>query len=271
MCTQRDWEEAITSSTHDCGLKKVVAVDQSTYTPDRSARISPVREEGLETLPFAELRRLALTLGLLAADIARAVDKPELLELITQHQRRAARHARVRTHENAERSNGAERRASSVSARVSSQLPHPGNRNRSSLSVGARDRRLDSTVATPAIRQANFVPRGSTHSAPSARLPRPPRRTAPGPEPRASARSAPRSATRSPPSQPERDEAPRMSQNPRRHAPRPQEPLRCAGQLMLGPVGMVGNNWTQQQRAGQRHHWGESAGSISPRPKRRAQ
>ncbi|CAE7894227.1 Ufd1-like [Symbiodinium microadriaticum] len=159
-------EEAITSSTHDCGLKKVVAVDQSTYTPDRSARISPVREEGLETLPFAELRRLALTLGLLAADIARAVDKPELLELITQHQRRAARHARVRTHENAERSNGAERRASSVSARVSSQLPHPGNRNRSSLSVGARDRRLDSTVATPAIRQANFVPRGSTHSAP---------------------------------------------------------------------------------------------------------
>eukprot|EP00439_Symbiodinium_sp_Y106_P000701 s8698_g1.t1 len=184
-------EEAITSATHHLDPHKVVAVDQSTPTADRSAQRAPVREEGLETLPFAELRALALSLGLLAADIARAVDKAELLELITRHQRRAARHARVRIRENTERSpNVPERRASSLSARGSQPLPHPGppgpgpgrnSRSSQSQSVGARDRRLDS--ATP-IRQAD-VPRGMRGSTSSARFPRPPRGNAPGPEPRA--------------------------------------------------------------------------------------
>ena len=274
-------EEAITSATHDLDPHKVVAVDQSTPTADRSAQRAPVREEGLETLPFAELRALALSLGLLAADIARAVDKAELLELITRHQRRAARHARVRIRENTERSpNVPERRASSLSARGSQPLPHPGppgpgpgrnSRSSQSQSVGARDRRLDS--ATP-IRQAD-VPRGMRGSTSSARFPRPPRGNAPGPEPRAGVAGvplAPRSATRSPPGHPERDAAPRsMSRNPRLHAPRPREPLRCAGQLMLGPAGMAGNNRTEQQRPEQRHHSGESGDSISPRPKRGAQ
>ena len=147
-------------------------------------------EGGLEALPLPELRTLALSLGLPAQDIARAVDQAELLALVTQHQRRVARIARAR--ETSATASRTERRASSLSARRGASEPARAP-VRSSQSVGAGERRSvePSRVALPP--EQSQAPNG--YAARSARPPRgngPDRRSVLGPA------TAQRSTTSSP-------------------------------------------------------------------------
>ena len=220
--------------------------------------VGPACEDGLEALPFPDLRALALSLGLLAADVARAVDKAELLALLSRHQRRAARVAR----DTSLTTVATERRASSLSARRGSSQPPRAN-NRSSQSVGARERRERGPDANPGSRRSE----GPRPSGYSARVPRPPRE----PEPHLSVGPRATSNPQNPQAAggqrnlpplptPERSLAegrrPHLGvspTHPRLGAPR--EPLRRAGQMMLGD---------ERSRAGQ------VARSASPRPKRRA-
>ena len=222
-------------------------------------------EDGLEGLSFAELRALALSLGLSAEEIARAFDEAELLALVVRHQHRAVGIARGR--ETGSNAGSTDHRASSLSTRRGASEPRVPNR--SSQSVGARVRRPDMAPlpSGPAERPVPHAPTGYTaRSARPLRGNVPEARNVRGPTTQRSTSSPSMAAggQRSLPPLPRQGPLPKpLLEGGRLHAsaspthPRlgvAREPLRHAGQMML-----------QEERG----RMADVARSASPRPKRR--